>query len=316
MPTLRIAALIPMATLLAILAYAGFRADGAAQEPLTLAIDVDPTGNSPTSVGSIEDCRSVEPGATFDVDVVIMNVENLLTWEAPFVYDRSILEVTDGDVRMFQQANPGSDVVDFSELLPDTDGQFFMGGGDVGNALDSGTGVLVRLTLRAVGSGVGQVALAQLDFNGDAVPDEGPKFAAVFFKAVTYLGDVNGDRLFDGPNFQATIAVGEACPQGAPTATPSPIPASLPQDSDIDGFSDRIETYIGTNPLVGCGIAAWPPDANDDRDVDIGDIVALFNGVVANPPGYTPRSDLDADGDVDVGDVLSGFNGRMLTRCS
>ena len=310
------AALIPMATLLAIWAYAGFRADGVAQEPLTLAVDVDPTGNTPTSVGSIEDCLSVEPGTTFDVDIVIMNVENLLTWEAPFVYDRSILEVTGANVKMFQQANPGSDVFDFSESLPDSDGQFFMGGGDVGNVLDSGTGVLVRLTLRAVGTGVSQVALAQLDFSGDGLPDEGPKFAAVFFFKVTYLGDVNGDKLFDGPNFPATIAVGEACPQEVPTPTPSPTPASDPDDSDIDGFSDGIETYIGTNPLVGCGIAAWPPDANDDRYVDVGDVVFLFNGVVANPAAYTPRSDLDADSDVDVGDVLSGFHGRMFSSCS
>src|SRR2546428_636192 len=43
----------------------------------TVAIDTDTSGNTATSVGTINTCRRVELGAVFDVDVVVMNAVNL-----------------------------------------------------------------------------------------------------------------------------------------------------------------------------------------------------------------------------------------------
>ncbi len=200
--------------------------DTAAQGPLTLAVDADPTGNTATSVGNIDDCLSVDLGDTFDVDIVIENVANLLGWESPFVYDKSILEVVNINVRLFQAANPNSNVINASEAPPDRDGLFLMGAADVSKATDNGSGVLARLTLQAVGTGVSPASIPQVDFNNDGTPDLGPTLAALIFGAIEHLGDTNGDNLFDGPTDHARIAVGLPCTAATPTPTPAPTPTA------------------------------------------------------------------------------------------
>ncbi len=190
-----------------------------AQGPLTLAVDADPTGNTDTSAGEIQSCLAVDPDATFDVDIIVMDVTNLLGWESPFLYDESVIEVTDVNVKLFQAANSNSNIINASEPLPDADGMFFMGAADIGKAVDSGSGVLARLTLRAVGTGISPASLPQLDFNDDGTPDRGPTLAALTFDVVEHPGDVNGDRLFDGPTLHAQIAVGTPCPSGTPPPT-------------------------------------------------------------------------------------------------
>jgi hypothetical protein len=61
----------------------------------------------------------------------------------------------------------------------------------------------------------------------------------------------------------------------------------------------------------------WPPDANDDRDSDVGDLIALFGGgVIMNRAAYRSRSDFTADGAINVGDIIAGFgNGKILVAC-
>ncbi len=290
------------------------RDGGAEQGPLTLAVDVDPAGNTATSVGTIEDCVSVDVDSTFGVDIAVMNVANLLAWEATFVYDSAVLEVVGADVSLFQAANAGSSVIDASEPLPDADGRFFVGGIESGSALDSGSGVLARLTLRAIGPGISAASLPKLDFNDDGVPDHGsPVLAAVVFKAAVYLGDIDGDEIYDGQVRHGAVAVGQGCPPG---------------DLDGDGFSDDREAlHLGTDPNKGCASTgsgndealpdAWPPDNDDDQDADIGDVIALFGGRINRPASYSARSDADGDGDNDTGDVIAIYGGgNMLLHCA
>ncbi|MEE8347118.1 MAG: hypothetical protein V3S20_07210, partial [Dehalococcoidia bacterium] len=100
------------------------------------------------------------------------------------------------------------------------------------------------------------------------------------------------------------------------------IPEDYPDedDPDCDGFATTNEGFVGTLPLVHCAATgvhdgidndgdteidetgegandedpdAWPPDADDDQDADVGDILALFLGKIFNPPAYSPRSDFD-----------------------
>jgi hypothetical protein len=70
----------------------------------------------------------VATGDTFEVDVFVMDVVDLLAWETTFVYDDAIISIVDHDLQMFQAANPGSNVIDISENLPDTDGQYRLSG--------------------------------------------------------------------------------------------------------------------------------------------------------------------------------------------
>jgi len=238
----------------------------AAQAPVTLAVDADSTGNTATSLGSVEECISVERGATFEVDITVKSVQNLLGWEAFFVYDKSILEVTNVNVRLFQQANGRSNVINASESVPDRDGLFFMAAADVGKATDSGDGVLARLTLTGVATGISPARLPQIDFNDDDIPDRGPVLSSLTFDTVNHVGDTNGDKLFDGDTSHARVAVGVPCtarptPEPTPgtpapgtpapgtpapgTPTPGTPPASLP-DSDRDVVADGGDQCPGT----------------------------------------------------------------------
>jgi hypothetical protein len=91
-------------------------------------------------------------------------------------------------------------------------------------------------------------------------------------------------------------------------------------DPDCDGFASASEGAAGTDPMAHCAATAapndeeadaWPPDADDDQDADIVDVLALFSGKVLYEPAYDPRSDLDADGDIDVLDVIAWTAGQM-----
>ena len=112
--------------------------------------------------------------------------------------------------------------------------------------------------------------------------------------------------------------VGDACdncpswPNTDQSLPPWPVPAD---DPDCDGFATNVENFVGTVPLNACPATntpndedpdAWPPDFNDDRDVDITDVLAIKPHFLtsAPDPGYSARHDLNADGDVDITDVL------------
>src|SRR3989304_8082314 len=84
--------------------------DSGAQEPVTLAVDADPTGNAATSLGPTDQCLAVRSGDSVQVDIVVTDVTDLLGWEAYAIYDASALKLTDRDVRLFLAANAGSNV--------------------------------------------------------------------------------------------------------------------------------------------------------------------------------------------------------------
>ena len=78
---------------------------------------------------------------------------------------------------------------------------------------------------------------------------------------------------------------------------------------------------MSTDNLTSCPLFssddALPPDADRDRDIDVGDNIILFSGKILNPANYDRRSDADSDGDLDVGDVITFFGGGKIgTKCS
>jgi hypothetical protein len=244
---------------------------------VTLGIDVNPAGNTATSLGSVESCISVATGDTFDVDVIVTDVTDLLVWQFYFAYDPSVLNVIGRNVDMFLAGNPGSNVMNLSETVPDDDGLYAPGAGDFAEppTHDSGSGVLVRLTLKAVGPGLSPVTLPLIDTEGDGTIENGPFMADL---GTNPIGDTNGDTFFDGTILNAQIAVDRGC---AP-------------DADGDGWPDEIDNC----PLVpnayqidtdgdGQGNAC---DDDDDNDtiMDDNDNCPL----VAN----TDQADSDGDG--------------------
>ena len=149
-------------------------------------------------------------GQTLDVDFFIQDVDELLAWEAYIAFDPDVLEVTGRDAEMFLAGNPGSSVLDVSGRVPNRDGLYRAAAADTSDppTPDSGSGVLLRLTLNARGSGTSGLELISRDINGDGLSDQGPLLRNVDGEI---LGDENGDAMFDGPTQNAEVAVDEPC---------------------------------------------------------------------------------------------------------
>ena len=220
-----IAALVVVVAFVALAAVVLTKGEGSTQGGPAIGVDADPNGNTATSLGAIDQCVSVAKGDTFSVDVFVTDVTNLLAWEAYFSFDGSIVNVTDRDVELFQAANANSDVFDASESLPSSGGLYRLGAVDFGQppSPDSGSGVLARLTLKAVGAGISPAILITLDADNDGKPNLGTQMKD---PAETPLGDADGDGFFDGTVFNAQIAVDRDCPAG-PTPTPSPFSTTV-----------------------------------------------------------------------------------------
>jgi len=234
----------------------------------TIGVDADPLhspANTATSLGSIESCISVATNDTFTIDIFITDVVDLLSWETYLEYDGAVLNVTAVNVQMFQAANSGSRVFNASESTPDTDGTFYVSAAELGGdtAVDSGSGVLARLTLRAVAAGA-----SRADLTSPTLKDKnnGP------------IGDTNGDGYFDGPIFNAQVAVDQ------PDTDGDGIPDPCDTDDDDDTIPDTTDN---------CSLAANPDQTNSDGD-GLGD--ACDNcPLISNPD----QADSDGDGQGD-----------------
>src|SRR3989304_3838486 len=65
-----------------------------ATEP-QLGIDADPTGNTATAPDPRDPCVSVSEGDTFDVDVVVEGMTDLLAWEAYLSFNPDNVRIMD-----------------------------------------------------------------------------------------------------------------------------------------------------------------------------------------------------------------------------
>lgn len=252
----RFAGALLTAALLTVAALAGVIVQGGestAQTRSSIGVDADPAGNTATSLGPIDSCVSVSTGDTFDVDILITDVVDLLAWEVYFIYDGSIISIVDHDVHMFQAADGESNVFDLSEVLPDLDARYGVAAADLADppAPDSGSGVLARLTLKAVGPGVSPASVPPIDINDDGKIDLGPFLNDVRGDPID---DVDDDGFFDGQIFAAQIAVDTACPADGvvPTATraaATPSPTS-PASPTVETTPEVTETATATPPAV------------------------------------------------------------------
>ena len=222
---------------------------GSSAQATRLSVDADSAGNGPTEVGPYNSCLSVTSGDTFDLDIIIEDVQELLAWEIYLEYDPKIVEIVQRDVRLFQGANPGSSVYDVSEDLPDSDGLYRLAAADTADPPkpDSGSGVLARLRLKAIASGISDASLARRDLDGDGKPDQGP-----FLRNTDGdpIGDDDGDTLFDGPDTAAKIAVDTLCSGSAGPAS------NAETNSDGDGLPIEYILWpaLGAVPLSALSV--------------------------------------------------------------
>jgi hypothetical protein len=194
----------------------------------SIGVDADPAGNSATTLGLIDECISVAGGETFEIDIFVRDVTNLLAWSAYLETDPAVVQVVDRDVEQFQAANEGSNVFDGSEQTPDSDGFYSLNAVDTADppSPDTGSGVLARITLEALAPGVSPLALAYRDIDDDGSTDQGPFLRNADAEPID---DDNDDTFFDGDVHDARVAVDMECP-----------PPPVEEDDDDDGGSDTL----------------------------------------------------------------------------
>jgi len=88
-----------------------------------------------------------------------------------------------------------------------------------------------------------------------------------------------------------------------------------------DGFMDGVEVYMGTDPMNNCANDtthdAWPPDFDNNKRVDIIDVL-FFNthmGAKIGDSNYDKRYDLDVNGTINIIDILF-FGPYMQKTCT
>jgi hypothetical protein len=173
-----------------------------------VALDLDPAGNTATSLGPIDDCTTVSPGTPFTVDVVVNDIPPeglLLGFEVHVLYDETKARVTGVDNAFLLAADPDSSLLNINDPLPDSDGEFVAAAADVGdNAAESGAGILSRITFEASQGASGAMIL---------------QLATVILIAQT---TGNGYTVLQASG--GTIVFGGPC-QG-PSVTPTPLPGT------------------------------------------------------------------------------------------
>lgn len=186
-----------------------------AQSGPVLGIDADATGNEPTALAQRDVCIEVQSGDTFSVDVTVENVTGLAAWEAYVSLNTDVVNVIDRDVQQMLATAPGANPFDVSESVPEEagdNGLYRVGGANITEepvGVD-GSGVLARLTLKAVGAGETTLSVRPVP------TDAGGSVGAVLTDVdANHIGDSDGDAFFDGAILDAQVAVDQDCPSDA-----------------------------------------------------------------------------------------------------
>lgn len=294
-----------------------------------LSVDTATTGNSSSTVGAIQPCRSVAvssgPSA---IDIVIQNVTSLSGFEADLGYDESVLTITATQTSFILGTGI---ILDLSDPAPDIDGnnKFHILLATTGSG--SGSGVVIRLTLEPK---PGVAGTSWLDLKLVRMKDINNN----------NIQPADGQGFYTGPINDGWIVIGGPCGSPPPSPTPVPdydgdgIPDSSdncmawynpsqnlpawpvpPDDPDCDGWATAAEQFIGTNSMLACGANAWPPDISNDGIVDTADVLTLAPPVFFSTSGsasYSARKDLVPDGIIDTQDVLKMGSPIFFRICS
>lgn len=194
----------------------------AGQAAPSVGVDTNTQGNSAAKLGDIQNCLSVEPGDTFDIDVFVRNVQKLSGFQFPFSYNKDVLQVVESDDDLFMGTLQGSNVLSFSDQPPDSDGTYTVAAtefGEIGATDESGDGVLTRLSLKAIKAGESPLRVSDLVL---ITPGPGGEPA--------YIEPADPETgFFKGLILNAAVAVGQSCTPPPPPA-PSPDLTVGPQD--------------------------------------------------------------------------------------
>jgi hypothetical protein len=275
-----------------------------------VAVDVDTTGNTPTSVQSVETCRAdilfdgdpAAPNPTLFVDIVLDEIhpgDTLGGIATDVVYNNAVLSVVTrgGAESVLQGGAQNATYFDaFSDALPDIDGDYRHEAASLGGGpFPSGEGVAVRMELEVIGAGVSPLDLVDR-IQGGLTPVVLRAGGAPLAVNIVLDGEIrtNGSPCTNECEAELVGAQGsDANGIGDPCET----------DVDADGVDDAADNCPRTaNPGQEDWNADGAGDACQDYDDD-GDLDAVDNCFTI--PNADQR-DRNFDGEGDACDDTDG----------
>ena len=211
----------------------GAQADHSASEVTLVAVDVNTSDNTATSLGALDSCVQIAANASVDVDIIVDAIpadRPLTAFQFNLFYDPAIVNVTAVNHEMLLAANEFQPLAVLTNPVPDSDGDFLVAINDITFNQESGPGVLARITLAAKGGGVSNLSAIHID-----------------------LRDDHNESIPVQSTGAANLAVGSACPAEAPT------PVTTPPERPPGGQSPTAAP--GTTPATG-----GTPDSGQTED--------------------------------------------------
>lgn len=257
-----------IAILSAAVALLGVAAPAAAQseEPIDLiAIDADIAGNDATSLGALDGCQSVAPGDTATVDVIVDAIPDdrpTVGFQIEVTYDPAILEAIDFDNTFLLASKDAYQPIEgLSDALPDNDGNLLIIVADAASdvlqdvSVESGEGVLSRVTFRALSAGTSTVGL------GFDPPDVYPSIIDPLNTAIQVdnIGSVQivvGGECNSGVEAEITALPPLSDLQPTPGPTPIP-PQPVETESELNVTFLVIAAVLGAVGIGGLGGGWW-----------------------------------------------------------
>jgi hypothetical protein len=280
-PNLRLASGVGLLLLAGVLALAGGSRLSQAQGAIEMGLDMETTGNTAGTLGSVDPCHELaSSGTPFDgipdwtVDVYVTgNTQAPTAYDAWVTYDRDLAHITDAGTEPLIKLPGAANFTTDEDPGPikSSDGQL-----DAGALyLSGGPGIAGNGTILRVG----------LDINFAAGPD-----IVALGLAMGAYGSAAG--VHPTTTRTAQLAINEDCP-GAPTPIPTPEPSPTPT-ATLPPFP-TVSPTLPPSPTVS-------PTPNSSGDVDSDTVPDVSDNcpLVANP------DQVDSDGN-GIGDVCEGL---------
>jgi hypothetical protein len=296
-----------------------------------VGIDTDVSGNSFTNVSYYQDIAYLHNGDTFSVDIVADEIDpsdGLLGVEGALLYDGTVAHVVsiDPGSMAFTAADDPMYHTRYSDPVPDNDGFFFFSYEDMGDAAESGEGVLVRITMQCDSQQTMTLRLedgfdpgTQLSIyretgryepNGPyklpiTVQDTGLVFCgSTPTPTIPVSGTVTPTPTPPGPTPTPTPIGGTPTPTPTPTAQPSETPCPTVSPTNCDVVPTPTPTSTGTptatpvgDPTATPAGSPTPVDSDQDGVSDASDDCPNWpNASQAMPSWPVPAGDTDCDG--------------------
>ena len=310
-----------------------------------VAVDMLTSGNSATALGPVDDCIQVNRNISHQIDIVVDAIPpnppadggGISGFQFFLHFDPQIVQITNVDNNFLLTSAGGGVPVDFTDpLSTQGDGVLSIAAADFGSHLDSGPGVLSRITVKGIADGRSELSLTGVIL-ADAMVQQYPTITTISeghlpvgrtCTSVCPEPDTDGDTVGDAcdncpatPNEDQrnvrhpTTQEGDACEDpdgdGVFDSDDNCPDAYDPGQENTDGdpFGDACDPC----PTIATTWNWYVPDDtdcdgfSDEREAAIGTdpAVGCMEGPGLDDPSPTWPPDMNSTGNIDILDVLA-----------